>query len=501
MAVDMSGFKEWAREKGVRNDENGNGNTDKELTHKLEDAEVSDHEKPEGYLKDSKEGISTNAENPKKKDTESFPYPDVNWAELTKHSETIRYNHPAVYPEDSILKPFMDIGRTISEGADCYLIGSILPVVAALLDRSIFIRWGAGKVFPNIFSLLVGKAGDRKSSTIQIAARLALECLPPNAFLPSLMSPESMFDEYFDRPDKIWMVDDAKAILSDWKLSSNGERVASRFLSLYDCGRLTESFRRNKSETTGGRREVPETSTSVLFGATFSTAAFQGQQIRAGLARRFLYYIADRHGRVIIRPDNVDLRDLMEVFKPLLLMEAEIDFSAEAFALWEEYQLQNREEIDAADILDEPLAGRLSSAPTHVQKVAIIFEACRCAFRGTMIKEISVESLKLAIEHVTENMRSAAFLESIADRAVIVQQAEFVLANVRAKFRCQRYLTIYATKSELTYELCKHSGRHGALTPDDLYRHIIPYLESQGLAVMVQKRGKLEVFAFQAEEK
>jgi hypothetical protein len=427
------------------------------------------------------------------------PYPPVDWS-LAKQGDNVRFNHPAIYPKDSILDPFMDTGRTICEGADCYLLGSILPVVAAMLDRSIYLQWGAGKIYPNVFNLLVGKAGDRKSSTIQISTRIALECLPANAFLPHLFSPESMFDEYFERPDKIWLVDDANPILNDWKLSSNGERVAARFLPLYDCGRLTESFRKNKSETSAGRREVPETSTSVLFGATFNVAAFQGQQIRAGLARRFLDYIADAHGRLIVRPDKVDLSGLINLFKPILRLKGEVDFSPEAFTVWDQYQRDNRNQLDAADILNEPLCSRLSSAPTHVQKISMLFESCRCAYRGTTIKEIKAGTLELAIQHVEENMKSAAFLESIAERAVTAKSAELVLATVRNKFPASRPRTIYATRSGLTYELCKHGGRQGALTTDDLYNQVIPYLETQNLAQTVLKKGNLTVFAFQTEQ-
>jgi hypothetical protein len=61
-----------------------------------------------------------------------------------------------------------------------------------------------------------------------------------------------VFDEYDEeaggRPDKILMCDDANATLSDWQRATNGERLASRFLELYDCRGLSESFRRNREK-------------------------------------------------------------------------------------------------------------------------------------------------------------------------------------------------------------------------------------------------------------
>jgi hypothetical protein len=158
------------------------------------------------------------------------------------------------------------------------------------------------------------------------------------------------------------------------------------------------------------------------------------------------------------------------------------------------------EQNDAVDRRDEALGSRLNSAPTHVRKIAMLFEACRCVLHGTNIKEITLYSLELAIKHVDENLRSAAFLESIAERSVIDQRAELVLATVRRKFPVMRPSTIYATRSQLTYELCKHGNRQGEVKTEELYSRIIPYLTDQGLSKMVLKNGKLEVFAFKTEE-
>jgi len=148
----------------------------------------------------------------------------------------------------------------------------------------------------------------------------------------------------------------------------------------------------------------------------------------------------------------------------------------------------------------DALAGRISSEPTHVAKIAIIFEACRCIHYGRELKAITKASLENAIEHVTENLRSAAFLDTIANRAVTAERAEIVIAAIRRKFRVMRPSTIYASKSELTYEICHQGSRQGSIKSEELYAQIIPQLEAQGLARLAFKRGKLEVFAFQTED-
>jgi hypothetical protein len=109
------------------------------------------------------------------------------------------------------LNDFAEIGFFLflerTEGADCYLAGAILPVVGTLLERRVAMPLGGGLKYPNLFTLICGKPGDRKSTTIRLGAIVARLCLPESAFIPSSFSPESLFDEYDaesnGRPDKL----------------------------------------------------------------------------------------------------------------------------------------------------------------------------------------------------------------------------------------------------------------------------------------------------------
>ena len=416
---------------------------------------------------------------------------------------------PAIFPADSILADWMNLACRQEESADAFLIGSILPVTAGLLARRVWFPWGTRRKYPNLFAMLAGKPGDRKSSVILTAERLARECLPGNAFLPAAFSPEALFGEYAEedggRPDKLWIADDANATLKDWQKTVNGERNATRFLELYDCKPLSESFQRNRKENADGqaRRTIDETSTSLLFGATFNIAAFQGQEVRAGMARRFLYYVAERHGRLIVRPGNGDAEAfgrLVESFRRLLEPTGEMDFSAEAAGVWESYQHANRATIFNLDASREAELSRLSSAPMQTLSVAMVFEACRWAKNGgSWTGLIHADTLKLAAKHMGACLEAAERLDCVAHRAELRQDAEILLARVRHDFPTASGFH-FAGRSELTKRYCANSGRPGAWKPDDLYLRFIPALERLGEARLIRKEGKREVFAFCAEK-
>jgi hypothetical protein len=420
------------------------------------------------------------------------------------------YVQLAPIPGDSILRHYLEFAQQENEAADCFIIGAILPVIGAMLGRRIWFRWGAGKKYPLVFTILTGKAGDRKSTAIRLASYIATQLLPPSAFLPLNFSPESLFDEYDEKkegqPDKLWMVSEGNLVFSDWTKSSNGERNAARFLDLYDCPPLTESFRRNRTKDEPyTKRFIPETSTNIVIGATFNSAAFQGQAVRAGLARRFLYFVSEAIGRTIVRPQVNDLGPIVEPFRPLLKYTGEIDFDAEATRIWKDFQYDNRERRDELDATQESQASRLSSSPMQTLSVAMIFAACVAAYEQRVPRLITGQILLKAIELVEHSLKGAELLESISERATIHQNAEVLLARIKVDFLQVVYdasgvKIIKLSRSQITGKYAHNSGRAGAWTPQDIFLKFIPALIDQNLARLVEKDGKKETYAFRIED-
>ena len=408
---------------------------------------------------------------PGAENAEFAEFPAVKWDEVGANSANSAgsYVQKAVLPEDSILSDWFNFARERTEGADCYLSGVMLPIIAAMLGRRVWMSLGGERKYPNIFALICGKPGDRKSTTIRIAAALARLCLPSNAFIPASFSPESLFDEYDEErggmPDKLWVVDDANPVLTDWQKTQNGERNATRFLGLYDCSCLTESFRRNKGESPTGdaRRVIAQTSTSIIFGATFNVACFQGQAVRAGMSRRFLYYVAERRGRDIfethVHGDRA-LKSLAKRFGGCRKISGAMRFAPDARRRWLAYQAKNRIETDAANPLAEDLICRLASAPAQTLAVAMIFASAMWAKRGGDWRGIVCdEALRFAIEHVAECSGAAEHLDGIAHRATIAEDAEVIFERILRDFAQQRKAeTIYVLRSDLTRKVPPRFG-------------------------------------------
>ena len=149
-------------------------------------------------------------------------------------------------------------------------------------------------MFPNLYCILVTSPGLRKSMTVQLVTHIASDLLVEEAFVSGVTSNQALFLEYLKHPDKLWLIDE-DVILDNWAHDAAGKGVARQVLALYDCPPWRESYVKHKEKEGKAIQEVPETSTSILIGATPASARFQ----RAGDARRNALAVQLLHERVL----------------------------------------------------------------------------------------------------------------------------------------------------------------------------------------------------------
>lgn len=274
----------------------------------------------------------------------------------------------AILPTDSILEDWFAFAGRRTEGADCYLIGAAIPIVGALLARRVSIPLGGGQKYPNVFTLICGKPGDRKSTTIKLVAALARECLPANAFIPASFSPETLFDEYDDerggRPDKLWIVDEANSVLTDWQKTQSGERNATRFLGytivVSSLNHSAVTKKSHRPDRQGAKfRKAPRAFSSVRHS---TSPAFRVRPyVRAWLGASFT---TSQNGGAatyskLLQHDPDELGLMAMQFERCLEISGEMVLSPAARQRWNDYQADNRGKMDAANPLAEDLISRL----------------------------------------------------------------------------------------------------------------------------------------------
>lgn len=414
----------------------------------------------------------------------------------------------AIYPRDSILEPFLNHAAGICETPPHIILGCLLPVCAAILQRNVSVMFDRRK-YTNLFSMVVAPPSRRKGSAVSLVSRLGREILgSENLIIGSSMSEEALFEIYEEIPDRLWIESEGNALLFNWAKSVYGEHVSRRALKLYDCESWNQRFKGGKDKSEA--KHIPETCTSLLIATTFSGCRFNGLAAADGLRRRFLYYVAADRGSRIYWPHHgrpEDWERIVKLFRSMARIKGEfpaLDQSHMLFMRWRAIQ----DEIDAkmtaalgATLEAEAIGHALSEAASHVLKIAMIFQVCRhLADKSRPETDWEAESLQLAFDHVMQCVDAQAFIGKYALRFSTAEEAEAVFSTVVAEAPEEAGKAILRSKTALTGRFASHPGRAGAMKPSDLHGRIMPFLIADGRVSIAKEEGRLVIYSFRPPE-
>lgn len=422
----------------------------------------------------------------------------------------------ATWPEDSWLTDYLEFGRKYSEASDEALVGCILPVVGAILGRSIWVDFGGHK-YPNVYVNLASNPGFRKSTTMGLAERMAREILPARKFTSGTASEEALFTEYSEEdggdPDKLLIQDEGNTILANWANTSYGKVVAKRYLTLYDCKPFQVAFQKNLKSGDSVVKRIDETSTNILMGATLNVANFHGLESADGMRRRFLTYLIRDFERVIYFPESLDSGEFEELWRQLAEIPNKVagrveftDCGREAFI---KIQDRNRAKLRALPSnAGAAESGLLAEEVSFTLKVAMIFQALRVISPNSPNSpsawapmKLDKEVLKWANLHVQNRLTDARELDSLGKHDELLRNCELVHSVVVNEFSKKRLDgdVIILTRSDLTTRFCNNPSRNSSLSPS-LYTQVIPELIRQGLCAELPKEGRLQRYAFKPDD-
>jgi hypothetical protein len=440
-------------------------------------------------------------------DAETPSLPTVDWRATSANSAssgTVFANQAAIFVLGGFLERYLDLARELYESADAFLLGAVLPCMAAGLERRVALNWQESLLLPNIFTVLIGPPSAGKSDAFKLPEQLVRDVLGTRFLLSHRMSRESLFDAYLKESNRLLLVDDANELFSLWKAPGYGEAFGNAFLRLFDCQPLSQDFRGDKSAEAEAPTSTGPTSTSIGLGVTFNFARLDGLPQRSGLERRLFRYVAEGLERFIPvprAPDLAALNGLKARFARLRDMEARFVLGENILDQWTDYQRRNRVELANCGG-DEGRAGRVRTAPTYALKFAMLFEAEQWLERGGIPPaEFSETCLAAGFRHVDEALRMTNALDLRAHRERINEQAERLIEKVRVlhpQWSWRRHRgSVFASRSEITSRFAHDGGRGASLiSTEDLYLRIIPRLVERNEARLVERRGKFELYAF-----
>lgn len=365
------------------------------------------------------------------------------------------------------------------ESPSAYVIWSTLFAISAVLKRDTWLKWGHGRLYPNLYVLLIGPAASKKGTAMDFAyntlkgfrKHLQDANIKTLKHFMSVMknkaTPEAIVDslgwEGHARPTKVFRDEYGEAIRGKdgkpllYKKKGEACLIAPEMgaflgkekymqgaipllLELYDCQDPLEYRTMSR-----GLQRVPETFFSLLTGSTIS--GFQEylpkSAVTDGFLSRMTIVHVERGEREFHKPRITAAGpDIIEMRKRLAYIAevnvGEQDFSEEADALAKDWYHQFHVQRNA--MIEQ--SGILFREDIHLWKLALLMKAQ--AYKSG--PQIDVEDVQAAIRLIEKTVVGVRVVEADLQTDEYWKALKHVSLYIEKKGKCSRKSILMSTK-------------------------------------------------------
>lgn len=281
-----------------------------------------------------------------------------------------------------------------------------VSIVGALLSRSIWFPFGHGRIYPNQYVMLMGSAGARKSTAINIGAKVcraagfnhfAADRVSKEKFLMTMSNidegdlddVDALLELTFNEPSESYIVAEE---FTDFTGMNNME-FYTMLTKLWDC---PDEYSHPKIH--GKDVEVVKPTVNILSGNTAQgfALAFPAEALGNGFLSRVILVHGDVTGRKVTFPVPPTDEERNAVVNWLVRVRKELHgpciVSPEAEALCDRIYKEHR-------VADDPrFAGYSNRRFTHLLKLAMILAASRLSLEIEATDVIRANTLLYATE-------------------------------------------------------------------------------------------------------
>ena len=243
---------------------------------------------------------------------------------------------------DFFNKYFKFVGSN-TESPVTYHRWATITAIGAILEKNYYLPFGHSKINPNLYTMLIGNPGTRKSSAIKLITNLVIESGYTNIaadkttkekFLTDLSeinkSDADSFTSFLD--GELYTGDPASVLISADEFNDFAGTGNLEFYAL--LGSLWDINKDYKYMTKTGEVIIPDPAISLLGGNTpiGFASAFPSEIIGQGFFSRLLLIYGEPTGKKIAFPEEPDPKAKAEIIKFLMAIRANVRGKAEIAA-------------------------------------------------------------------------------------------------------------------------------------------------------------------------
>ena len=273
-----------------------------------------------------------------------------------------------------------------------YHIWTSVSLIAASLQRKVYIRWGHETIYPNMYIVLIGPSGKCRKGTAMAIGRDLLTGISKIKICAEAITPEALIRMMKDATDNVidpqnpsqikfhCSVTAFSAELSVF-LGQNDLRFLSHLTDWYDSNDLWEYRTKN-----AGVDEINGICFNLL-GATapdWLQSILPAEAIGGGFTSRIIFVVEEEKRKIVPKPMLTEMGKklrvvLKEDLERINTLVGEITFTPEAeniYMSWYEEQNMNMK-AGRPPIKDPRFAGYCERRATHIRKLCMVFSASR----------------------------------------------------------------------------------------------------------------------------
>ncbi|MCH7823390.1 MAG: DUF3987 domain-containing protein [Acidobacteria bacterium] len=307
-------------------------------------------------------------------------------------------------PEDGLFRRYIEWAEPVTDAPIEFHVASSLALAGTVAGRKIWLDRGHGRLYPNVWVLILAPSSFyRKSTAISQAEHLLWDYRDGVYLLPNEASPEKFLDNLKSQPTGLFRHKEFAALLAQFDRSYM-MGFKELLTELYDCPRrYTRTLRREEVV-------VENPCLSILAASTFDwlLEKTKAGDIRGGFFSRFLYFAPRLKSKRLAFPlpgdEGLENRIANEI---CLLdgMEGEVRLADDARDYYERWIFNHEDELDGHEH-----AGMLSGFYTRYADYALKFAMLYAATAD--------RSLIVSRERVIQAIELVEFLKATIRRLV-----------------------------------------------------------------------------------
>ena len=318
-----------------------------------------------------------------------------------------------IVPDRGFLRSYISFMTSLTDACPEYHLATGLSIISAAVGNRVKFYGHAGRLYKlNLWTVLLGPSGDRKSTAINKGLDL-LNIAVPDSKLPNQYSQESLLKAMQGKERTLLFHDEFYKLLKE----SKRDHMVGIIPTLTELYEQTGEYEYNTIK--GGKVVISDPALSIIAASTLDwmQEMVDDSIIKGGFLPRFLFWPGGRRAErkgLVGRPDPVIEASLIDALQTMSKLEGIAEFPDDVSKRYDEWDQMHEAQITESKCSPQ-LRAFFKRMPTYLLKFAVLYQISNDMRDLTVTLEAMEQAIR-TIEYVKRNLTTLVDQEFSGDR-------------------------------------------------------------------------------------